>query len=517
MAQASKQAGQRPFRALIYCRISNDPRGKRYGVERQEQDARALVAANDWQLVHAPFCDNDISAARLDGVGKERPAYAAMLELLHAGEADVVVAFAHHRIWRDVGELTVLLNEVKGWRGARRAHLAFGDGDHQRLFDLTDEHDRHALVAMVNEAELSVNTTATLISRQKRQRREQGMPPSGVGFGWLAKRDADGLLVPDPKTAPIVRELYQRAIAGDTLTNMARDLNRRKVQPLRSKRGWDAYRVRQLLQATSNAGLVSYCDRITGKVEILGEGKWQGIVDRDTWEQAQQALEVRNAARGTSRNPRRMTLLTGLVFCDRCGCPMTRKYQPGRRDKDGTREIKTLLRCAAGPGRDNCGRMNIRAQAVEDTVATFLFDATRNDRALRKLMRTNTKDASADAMRELAAIERKIAHHLELVATGQADLLDVTPLNRELRAEAEQLRRQIAVSAPRSAGVDTFFAKPGVIERSWPDLDTDARRAVLLRLFDLAPFRVVVQAHDRSKGSSRYGVDYARIRIQAVV
>ena len=58
--------------AAIYARISRDRVGAGLGVDRQEEDCRALCERNDWPVVET-FRDNDVSAYS----GKPRPGYAA--------------------------------------------------------------------------------------------------------------------------------------------------------------------------------------------------------------------------------------------------------------------------------------------------------------------------------------------------------------------------------------------------------------------------------------------------------
>ena len=56
--------------AGIYVRISQDRGGAGLGVERQEEDCRALAQRLGWAVVEV-YCDNDLSAF----TGKRRPDY----------------------------------------------------------------------------------------------------------------------------------------------------------------------------------------------------------------------------------------------------------------------------------------------------------------------------------------------------------------------------------------------------------------------------------------------------------
>ncbi|MCA1701972.1 MAG: recombinase family protein [Actinobacteria bacterium] len=49
-----------PSKSAIYVRISSDPRGLRAGIERQEEDCRALAASKGWGISEV-YVDNDVS------------------------------------------------------------------------------------------------------------------------------------------------------------------------------------------------------------------------------------------------------------------------------------------------------------------------------------------------------------------------------------------------------------------------------------------------------------------------
>ena len=74
--------------AGIYVRISRDRAGAGLGVERQEQDCRALADQLGWAVVDF-YSDNDISAYS----GKRRPDYERMLADISAGRINAVIAW----------------------------------------------------------------------------------------------------------------------------------------------------------------------------------------------------------------------------------------------------------------------------------------------------------------------------------------------------------------------------------------------------------------------------------------
>jgi site-specific DNA recombinase len=93
--------------AAIYCRISRDRTGAGLGVERQEQDCRAL-AERLGLPVEVVLVDNDLSAYS----GKKRPDYERLLEGLRAGRYSAVIVWHPDRLHRSPAELERFIDVI---------------------------------------------------------------------------------------------------------------------------------------------------------------------------------------------------------------------------------------------------------------------------------------------------------------------------------------------------------------------------------------------------------------------
>jgi site-specific DNA recombinase len=81
-------------------RISRDRVGAGLGVERQEQDCRALAERQGLEVVSV-LADNDMSAYS----GRPRPAYLELLQLIRTGQVQTVLAGHTDRMHRSPVEL----------------------------------------------------------------------------------------------------------------------------------------------------------------------------------------------------------------------------------------------------------------------------------------------------------------------------------------------------------------------------------------------------------------------------
>lgn len=105
--------------------------------------------------------------------------------------------------------------------------------------------------------------------------------PRPFGFRHPAPGEPDSpSLVVEPAEAQIVREMATRYLAGESLSAIAQDLNARGVDTAADGR-WYPTQVIRTIEHPRMAGLHSYRD------EIVGDGDWSAVLDRDVWERVQ--------------------------------------------------------------------------------------------------------------------------------------------------------------------------------------------------------------------------------------
>ena len=75
-------------RTAIYTRLSLDRSGRSENTQLQERECRAFVEDQGWPVVQV-LTDNDVSVSRYSR--KPRPGYEQLLQLIRAGEIDVVL------------------------------------------------------------------------------------------------------------------------------------------------------------------------------------------------------------------------------------------------------------------------------------------------------------------------------------------------------------------------------------------------------------------------------------------
>ncbi|ATH97385.1 MULTISPECIES: recombinase family protein [Dermabacter] len=317
-----------PLRAVVYVRISDDPEGTERGVDRQASDCRAYAAAHGWEVA-AVFRENDTSAFKQRTItlpsGERvrrviRPQFRAMLTHLTDGHAQVMVAYDLDRAVRDPRDLEDLIDaKVLGGFTVRSVTGSL------RLDTDSDVAMARVLVAMANKSSAD---TARRVARAAKQQAIEGAWHGGrVPFGYRAEA---GALVTDPVTGPLVVEMYQRVLAGDSLYRIRKDWNARGILTTHGC-AWSDRTLKMVLYNPSNKGVREYRPVMpdgsrakTSKMQV--KAAWPALVDEDTWQQVSDVLDARKQARsfhqpGTGA-AKRMYPFSGLIRCSKCGTAM---------------------------------------------------------------------------------------------------------------------------------------------------------------------------------------------------
>lgn len=443
------------MQAGIYLRISQDATGEGLGVTRQLEDCEKQAASLGWDVTEV-YTDNDISATS----GKTRPGYRKMLADIEAKHIDAIVIWSPDRLYRQLRDLEALIPIIE-LNGIAVSTVKAGD------LDLSSAYGRMIARILGAIATGEGEVKSERWKRSWRQGRERGVPAKTGSrmFGYTR----GGELI--ETEAAIARRMAADLLDGDSLLSIARRLEDDGVLTTRGT-VWRTGTVRQYLANPKIAGWS------TLKGEILSEGQWSPVLDRETWEEVRGLL----TSRARPFVPR-VSLLNGAIFCGECGHRLITSGAQGKR----------TYRCPHRPGMPGCGTISGNAVRIEDVVESYtkariLVPEVR--RAINEL-----RSIPTTARRDLAEIHARIE---ELEAQLDEPGVPVATILRAIdRARGKQARLDLELSAvPR-------VALPARGDE-WPE-DLQRRRA----LVDL-----VVQRVDLTKSTGSGNVfDPTRVQI----
>ena len=161
------------MRALIYARVSSDPRGAGRSVDEQVAECEAWAEREGWTVADVVKDTNRSASKRAKRV---REGWAEVGRIVAAGEVDVLVTWEASRAQRDL-DAYLGLRQLCTDHGVRWAYSG-------TVYDLTDRSDRFrtGLDALVAEDE--AERTRERVLRAMRSNATKGRPHGRLAFGY---------------------------------------------------------------------------------------------------------------------------------------------------------------------------------------------------------------------------------------------------------------------------------------------------------------------------------------------
>ncbi len=415
-------------------------------MQRQVEDCRKLAADLGWQ-VGGEYIDNDFSAYS----GKRRPNYSQMLEDLTTGARDGVLIYDLSRLTRRPLELEQFFEVIDAARvrhvRAVAGHADLGSGD-------------SLLVAQIMGAVVAEEsaTKSRRVKRKMLQNAELGLPHgrSLRPFGF-----EDDAITHRPDEAPIVRELAERFVAGESLRSLCTDLDQRGI---RSVKGvpWQTHSLRLVLSNPRSAGLRAH------KGEVIGKAVWQPIISEELHQRVLATIESR---RVSGRRTPRAYLLSGLLRCSKCGGTLF-----SSRRVDSRRYV-----CLSGPDHRGCGGLTVVAAPLEQLVTDYALYRLDSPAVADAIAGRGSADAEVSRLSsELAEAKEAQDYLAKQFGTGAIS-------SQEWEAARSPLDKRVKDAETRLSRVNRTDTLTGLgtgedLRRQWAELNLDRQAAILRTL-----------------------------------
>lgn len=428
-------------RAAIYVRISRDYAGEGLGVTRQTEDCQKLAGSLDWDIARI-YTDNDMSATR--GI---RPGYQQLLTDIRAGNIDAILAWHPDRLYRRVTDLGELVDIAKKHDTA----IATVNAGH---IDLTTPTGRLVAGLLAQVATYEVEHKSERWARSWRQGRELGLPARTGTRLYGYTRDSQVI----EEEAAIARRMAADLLSGISLHATSRWLAEEGHRATRG-REWTVATIKQYLRNPRLAGWST----LGG--EVVAEGQWEPILDRETFE----AVRALLASRSRPYVPRK-GLLNGLLFCGVPGC--------GFRMISSRANGERSYRCPNRPAMRGCGGVSVMAKHVEAMVEAYAEERLSDPAVLASIRDVQVDEPSLQG--EIVDLQLRIKElELQLDRPG-------TPVSTILAAVDRARERQEELVAQVAAQPRVAVPSGG---SPWPD-DLFRRRALVdlvVKRVELAP------------------------------
>ena len=448
--------------AVLYCRYSSHNQ-RDTSIDQQIKACEAFAQRENIKIVQI-YADRAMT-----GTNDRRPQFQRMITEVPRLGAQYVLVYSLDRFARDRYDSAVYKRQLKQ-SGIRVISATENISDDptgvilESLLEGLAEYYSAELARKIKRG-MDDNANKCLVT---------GPPPYGY-------RVNDGHYELDPEQAEIVKEIFQRVLAGETQRSIIQDLNDKGI---RTRKGgkWSKSSFAAILRNERYVGVYIY-----GDVRI--DGGMPQIIDRETFDAMQGFLSASALPIGPQRRRTDggVYLLTGRIFCGRCGSPMV-----GLSGKSKTGTLHYYYVCKGHRYQKNCDQPAIRRDQLEKDIAAAIKRYVLTDDNIERIadlameqMADAEKSGPLQLLRkDRAAVALSLKNLLNAIEQG---IVTNTTKKRlqELEDEQQRLDAQIAAEEyakrTRTLSREDIVAAMRLYQRG--DIDDPEYRETLIDTF----------------------------------
>lgn len=479
-------ADKKMLLAAAYLRLSREEtkNSESTSIDTQRSIITDYCHTNGIHLVRC-FDDDGRSGSDFD-----RPGFHALMRELEKGTINMVITKDLSRLGRDMRESSYYAETFFPEHGIR--YVAIFDG-----FDTERDNVMAPFQFAMNEVYLRDGSRK--VREALKSRRENGKYCACPPYGYRKDTRDKNKLVPDEETAPVVRQIFAMYCEGISCEGIAVHLTQQgTIPPLKyrvlyrdnfGERGasrasdtWNWMTVRRILKNPVYMGhtVLGKTKKVSMKSKkkvTIPKEDWtyirdthEALVSEDSFERAAELMRRGTKLYNTQAKTVRKSVLSGLVFCAKCGhamCSGGTVYE-GERDRYWYLECNHTNKHKSNP----CSGTRVRYHDLVEVVRQDLNRLLRMspsdvDDVIRVLMEQDSQtQAERDRVLQLEKAEARYATIGKVISKLYADnvtgLIDDDQLHHlvsDLRAESEILKSRIeALRKPLAANskVDNY-------------------------------------------------------------
>ncbi len=429
-------------KVALYIRVSTDAQFEEgYSVDAQKEMLAAYCKTKGWKRYEF-YIDGGFTGSNID-----RPEMKRLIDEAQQGLISAVVVYKLDRLSRSQKDTLYLIEDVFNPAGVAFTSL-------NENLDTATPMGRAMLGIMSAFAQLERETIRERTRMGMKERVKGGLWMGGgrTPFGYDYDREK-GVLVPNAD-AETVRKIYQLYLAGYSAAQIA------ALTGLKHDK-----QVRDILKRRSNTGVIVY-----NGVEYPGQH--EAIIPEETFQETMRMIDERSDRRILTSD----RLLTGLIYCGRCGARM--RYQ-----KWGKSGYK--LSCYSQQTSKqylihdpDCENSKPWAEEVEETVvADFLSRTLETEGAAPKEENISPEELLQERLQQA---EKKLSRLYGLYAAQEDDVLLATIC--EHRRQVEELREKLEkerISQAEAGRRERAKEEIRALAQAWEYMRMEEKRAVL--------------------------------------
>lgn len=419
-------------KAALYVRVSTDAQYEEgYSVDAQKEKLEAYCKLKDIDDYDF-YVDGGWSGSNI-----HRPEMERMIEDIKENKISTVIVYKLDRLSRSQKDTIFLLEDVFIPHNCNFISL-------NENFDTTTPYGKAMIGILSVFAQLERENIRERTRMGMYERVKSGLWMGGgrVPFGYDYDKEKN-ILVPN-EHAEDVKKIYNLYLQG-----------------------YSPNKLSEMFDVANDTHISHILDRITyiGKINYRGEildGLHEPIIDEDTWNKVQAERKRRNSKKTVTST----YLLTGLVYCARCGAKM--RYQ--KWGKDSVKiycysQQKSRPQLIKDP---NCDNEKIDAFDLEKIVLDNLFSYTRKIKSTTKENINPNISASDVLKKKYETLVSKIKRLYNLYAESGNDILLQTI--EENKQDLQSIENELVLASETEKNKSNIEMQSNIIanlENSW--------------------------------------------------
>ena len=306
-------------KVAIYVRVSTTSQLEEgYSIDEQKAKLTSYCDIKDWNIYEI-YTDGGFS-----GSNTERPALEQLIKDAERKKFDTVLVYKLDRLSRSQKDTLFLIEDVFIKNGIEFLSL-------QENFDTSTPFGKAmiGLLSVFAQLEREQIKERMQLGKLGRAKAGKSMMWARTSYGYDYQKETGSLTI-NPAQSLVVKYIFERYLAGRSITKLRDDLNEKYPKEI----SWNYRAVRGILSNPVYCGYNQYKGQ-------LFPGEHEPIISEDVYKRTQEELKIRQRTAAEKTNPRPFQakyMLSGLAQCGYCGAPL--KLLMGMVRKDGTRFIR---------------------------------------------------------------------------------------------------------------------------------------------------------------------------------
>ena len=409
--------------AVVYARYSSHKQGEQ-SIEGQLAEAKRYASERGLTIIHE-YIDRAAT-----GRNDNREQFRLMLADAAKNVFDALIVWKTDRIGRNKEEIALNKYHLKK-NGVKIFYIA----EH-----IPDTPEGIILESVIEG--MAAYYSEQLSQNVKRGQRQSVAKAQSIGgrcpLGYTVGPDKKFTL--DPKTAPMVRKIYELYAQGQTITKIIRYLNEQGHRTVLGQ-PFTHNSLRTVLKNPKYIGTYTYKD------EIQIENVIPPIIEEGIFGKVQEMLKYNQKA-AAHKNKKADYLLTEKIFCGKCGNMMV-----GLSGTSKTGIMHFYYACTA-QRKKLCTKKAVRKEWIENLVLKYAVGLIHDEKLLEFIAEStyqyyieqNTDNAYTDSLHsELENVNKSIKNLIRAMEVGILDD-DTKARMDELGAQKAELQAAIADS-----------------------------------------------------------------------